>query len=76
LGEVPVAFVELASGAEFDEAAIIEYCSARMASFKVPRAALPVVEWPMTESGKILKRELRDRLRVSGSGPRLVGQGG
>lgn len=75
LGQVPVAFVELVGTDALDETAIIAHCTARMASFKVPRAVHLVDDWPMTESGKILKRELRRRLEES-AGPRFVGQGG
>lgn len=74
LGEVPVAFVEMLPGSPFDEAALIAHCAALMASFKVPRSAYDTHEWPMTESGKILKRELAARLATPRS--RLVGQGG
>nr|WP_286279290.1 hypothetical protein [Naasia aerilata] len=73
LGQVPVAFVQMA-GAPFDASAIIAHCASLMASFKVPREVIEVTSWPMTESGKILKRELAGRFG-SGTG-RLVGQGG
>lgn len=73
LGQVPVAFVQM-SGAAFDAAAIIEHCASLMASFKVPREVIEIDSWPMTESGKILKRELSARFGT-GTG-RLVGQGG
>jgi Acyl-CoA synthetases (AMP-forming)/AMP-acid ligases II len=62
LGEVPAAFVERAPGAAIEAAEIIERCAARMARFKVPREVVFVTSWPLTESGKILKRELRDSL--------------
>lgn len=73
LGQVPVAFVQM-DGAPFDSAAIIEHCAALMASFKVPREVIEIDSWPMTESGKILKRDLAARFGT-GTG-RLVGQGG
>lgn len=74
LGEVPVAFVEMRTGHTFDERAIIGHCAGVMASFKVPRAVYPVVSWPLTGSGKILKPALRSRLDAPES--RLVGKGG
>jgi len=74
LGEVPVAFVEMRPGYAFDEAAIIAHCAAAMASFKVPRAVRHLDQWPMTGSGKILKRELA--ARVGGAASRLVGRSG
>ncbi|CAN5139819.1 FadD3 family acyl-CoA ligase [soil metagenome] len=68
LGEVPVAFVEAKPGAVVDAEAIIEYCRSRMASFKVPTRVFAVHDWPMTESGKIVKRELASRLPDSDVG--------
>jgi acyl-CoA synthetase (AMP-forming)/AMP-acid ligase II len=74
LGQVPAAFVQLNAGVVFDPEAIIEHCASLMASFKVPREVIEIDAWPMTESGKILKRELVARFgAVTG---RLVGQGG
>jgi len=58
LGQVPVAFVEMRHGMSFDANAIIAECRERMASFKVPHAIYPTTQWPTTESGKILKRDL------------------
>ncbi|NYE18417.1 class I adenylate-forming enzyme family protein [Microbacterium immunditiarum] len=72
LGQVPVAFVSLHPGRAFDPGAIVGHCAAVMASFKVPREVHLVESWPMTESGKILKRELTARLaqnRASVVGP-------
>ncbi|HVX33115.1 MAG TPA: class I adenylate-forming enzyme family protein [Solirubrobacterales bacterium] len=74
LGEVPVAFVELSSGAALDEEELIEFCRREMADFKVPRRVLFVDDWPMTESGKVQKNELKARL--GGTGDQLVGSSG
>jgi fatty-acyl-CoA synthase/long-chain acyl-CoA synthetase len=73
LGQVPVAFVQMA-GATLDPVAIIAFCAERMASFKVPREVIGIEEWPLTESGKVLKRELAARLAAPAA--RFVGQGG
>ena len=74
LGQVPVAFVSLRPGHPFDPDAVIAHCTQLMASFKVPREVHLVDVWPMTESGKILKRELAARLA---DGPdSLVGAAG
>jgi fatty-acyl-CoA synthase/long-chain acyl-CoA synthetase len=62
LGEVPVAFVELRPGSTLDTQRIIDRCAAEMASFKVPRRVIFLAEWPLTESGKIQKHVLRDRI--------------
>ncbi|MBO9577907.1 MAG: AMP-binding protein [Microbacteriaceae bacterium] len=74
LGQVPVAFVSLHPGRPFDPDGVIAHCAARMASFKVPREVRLVREWPMTESGKILKRELAASLGAGDA--RYVGLGG
>jgi acyl-CoA synthetase (AMP-forming)/AMP-acid ligase II len=60
LGEVPVAFVELASGLTWTEAEAIDYCRGRIASFKVPRQVRFVTEWPMSAT-KIQKFKLREQ---------------
>ena len=64
LDEVPVAFVELVSGATADEAALIAHCKGRIANFKVPRAIhfMNAADWPMSAT-KIDKRALRARLQ-------------
>ncbi|MSO75506.1 MAG: hypothetical protein EXQ87_01135 [Alphaproteobacteria bacterium] len=59
LSEVPVAYVERAPGAHIDGDAVIAYCRGKVASFKVPRHVIFVDAFPMTESGKIRKAELR-----------------
>jgi long-chain acyl-CoA synthetase len=42
---------------------LIEFCKLRMAAYKYPRQIEVVVELPKTLSGKILRRELRDKLK-------------
>jgi long-chain acyl-CoA synthetase len=43
---------------------LIEFCKTRMAAYKYPRQVEIVEELPKTLSGKILRRELRDRETV------------
>jgi fatty-acyl-CoA synthase/long-chain acyl-CoA synthetase len=74
LGEVPVAFVERNAGASLTEEELIEFCRREMADFKVPRRVLLVDDWPMTESGKVQKNELKARL--GDAGDQLVGSSG
>ncbi len=62
LGEVGHAFVVARSGEEPDSEEIIEWCSARMANYKVPRIVHLVDALPTNASGKVLKFELRARL--------------
>ena len=60
-GEVGVAIVVLRPGAAADEQAVIAHAGARLAPYKVPRAVRFAREIPRSASGKILKRELRER---------------
>jgi len=57
-GEVPIGFVVLATGACATEAELIEFCRARLASFKVPRAIRFMDRLPRTALGKVQKATL------------------
>ena len=74
LGEVPVAFIERRHDSALTEQAVIDECTRMMASFKVPRRVLFRTDWPMTESGKIQKFQLKQALGESGQS--LIGQSG
>ncbi|MEU8464394.1 AMP-binding protein [Streptomyces sp. NPDC029003] len=60
-GESVKAYVSLRPGAAVGPAELSAYCAERLAAYKYPREVeiLPVL--PRTTSGKILRRELRDR---------------
>ncbi|MEA2246948.1 MAG: long-chain acyl-CoA synthetase [Solirubrobacteraceae bacterium] len=60
-GETVKAFVSIKDGAAVDERELIAFCRERMAAYKYPRAIEFVDELPKTATGKILRRELRDR---------------
>ena len=62
-GETPCAFVTLRDGASVDEDAVIEYCRANMARFKVPRTVVfgPL---PKTSTGKVQKFRLREQAKT------------
>ncbi len=60
LNEVAMAFIQLKEGKTATEEDIISYCKKGLAGFKVPRYVRFVTEYPLTVSGKILKRELRE----------------
>jgi fatty-acyl-CoA synthase len=62
-GEVPVAFVELKSGATVTEADLIAFGRSRLAGFKTPKRVF-FGDLPKTATGKIQKFELRDRARA------------
>jgi fatty-acyl-CoA synthase len=59
--EVPVAYVVLREGASVDADALARFCAERLAGFKTPKAFRFVDELPRNPSGKVLKRELRER---------------
>jgi fatty-acyl-CoA synthase len=64
MGESVLAFVKPATGVTAGEELareLIEFARARIAHYKVPRRVEFVVELPYTETGKLVKRDLRDR---------------
>jgi fatty-acyl-CoA synthase len=61
-GEAPAAFVVRKPGQLLEERELAEFLQARIAKFKMPRQFLFVDEpLPKTGTGKMLKRELRER---------------
>jgi long-chain acyl-CoA synthetase len=62
-GEIPKAFVLKNEGAKVSERELVRYCKERLAHFKVPRSVEFVDEFPVSSTGKILRRVLRDRAR-------------
>jgi acyl-CoA synthetase (AMP-forming)/AMP-acid ligase II len=60
-GEVPVAFVALRPHATATADELTEHCRGQLARFKVPKDVLFVDALPRNPSGKVLKRELRER---------------
>ena len=60
-GEEVCAFIKSADGAVIDDAAVREFCSGKIAHFKVPRYVIAVDEFPMTVTGKIQKYVLREQ---------------
>jgi fatty-acyl-CoA synthase len=61
--EAVTAVIVVKQDCSLDEAAVVEYCKQRMAHFKVPKRVVFVESLPKNPSGKLLKRELRARLR-------------
>lgn len=51
----------LRDGEDVTEDDIVRFCRERLAGFKVPKYVVLVDGLPKNASGKILKRELRDR---------------
>ena len=60
-GETVKAFVSLKPGLTAEPAEIVEFARSRMAAYKYPRQVEILDEIPKNASGKILRRELRDR---------------
>jgi acyl-CoA synthetase (AMP-forming)/AMP-acid ligase II len=58
---VPVAFVALRPDANATADELVKHCRGQLASFKVPKDVTFVDALPRNPSGKVLKRELRDR---------------
>ncbi len=59
-GEVPVAFVVRAEGADLDEAGVIDWLAGRLSPYKRLHGVTFVEEIPKSASGKILRRMLAD----------------
>jgi fatty-acyl-CoA synthase len=70
-GEVGLAVLALAPGAHVDRASVVEHCVSRLAKFKVPNDIAIVDALPRNATGKVLKRELRDRF-VGPGAPRIT----
>jgi fatty-acyl-CoA synthase len=60
-GEVPRAFIVVRPGSEITAEALIAHCRARLAGFKTPRDIVFLDALPRNPSGKVLKRDLRQR---------------
>jgi acyl-CoA synthetase (AMP-forming)/AMP-acid ligase II len=60
-GEVPVAYVVLSPAATATPDELVEHCRGQLAKFKVPKDVVLIEALPRNPSGKVLKRELRDR---------------
>jgi len=60
-GEQPRAIVVIKKGETATAEEIMEYCRAKLASYKRPRSVVFVDELPRNPMGKVLKRVLRDQ---------------
>jgi long-chain acyl-CoA synthetase len=60
-GELAKAFVVLRPQAEATEEDLLTHCRLHLAAYKVPRLLEFVDDLPKTSTGKILRRELRNR---------------
>lgn len=64
--ETGAAFVELRAGHRCTRRELIDWCTARLTSFKIPRHVwfVQADEWPMTGSGKVQKFRLKEMAEV------------
>ncbi|UCD56987.1 MAG: long-chain fatty acid--CoA ligase [Candidatus Hydrogenedentota bacterium] len=64
-GEIAKAYVVLKAGQSATEKEIIDFCRQRIAKYKAPRAVEFRDSLPVTPTGKILKRVLREEVLVA-----------
>jgi acyl-CoA synthetase (AMP-forming)/AMP-acid ligase II len=64
-GENVCAIVVKRPGEDVDEDGLVAHCRASLASYKKPKLVVFVDELPRNPSGKVLKRELRERYAVA-----------
>ena len=60
-GEVPKALVVLKPGAQTNEAELLHFCRSRLSHYKCPHSVDFFDSLPKTGSGKVLKKELREK---------------
>jgi len=65
--EIVTAVVVPAPGQEVTEAGVIAFCKENLAGYKVPKKVIVVEELPRNPSGKIIKKQLRERFAADGN---------
>jgi long-chain acyl-CoA synthetase len=60
-GETVWGYVSMKPGASVGDGELVAFCRERLAAYKYPRVVHVLDELPKTTSGKIVRRELRDR---------------
>lgn len=60
-GEIPKAIVVLKPGSQVTEMEVMQYCRSKLAHYKCPRSVDFVESLPKSGTGKILKKELREK---------------
>jgi len=60
-GEIPKALVTLKQGSQVTEHDLLEFCRSRLSHYKCPRSVEFLESLPKSGSGKVLKRELRQK---------------
>ena len=65
-GEIQEAYIQRRDGAELTERELIKFTKERLAHYKVPRRIEFVDEFPLSGTGKILRRVLREQAGKKG----------
>jgi fatty-acyl-CoA synthase len=60
-GEIPKALVVLKPGCQCSEAELLQFCRARLSHYKCPHSVEFLPSLPKSGTGKLLKRELREK---------------
>jgi long-chain acyl-CoA synthetase len=63
-GEIPKAWIQKKPGAELAESDVIRFCKEQLAHYKVPRLVEFVDSLPLSGTGKVLRRVLREREKI------------
>ncbi|NHC45154.1 long-chain-fatty-acid--CoA ligase [Motilibacter aurantiacus] len=61
-GELVAAAVQPAEGGEIDAEALRAWCRERLAGYKTPRRLVVMADLPRSQVGKVLRRQVRERL--------------
>ena len=64
LSEVPVLFIVEKPGTQVDTASLVEFCKVRLSAYKLLHAVHRIDQIPRTGSGKVLRFQLRERLKA------------
>jgi len=67
-GAVPVAFVVVERGVGDADIDVATHLQGRLAPFKIPKRVIRVDDLPMSASGKVLRRQLRDQAEDGSAG--------
>jgi acyl-CoA synthetase (AMP-forming)/AMP-acid ligase II len=61
-GETPTALVVAQPGVKMDEKEVLQYCQGKMARYKLPKKVMFMDSLPLTPTGKVQKRILRQQM--------------
>jgi fatty-acyl-CoA synthase len=64
-GETPIAVVVKRANVAATEEDIIAFCEDNLARYKIPRQVFFVAEFPLSASGKVIKRMLREQIEAT-----------